>query len=154
MANKIKDLTRVITGVRRCFWLLGTASDEMVADLGVTASLRAVLEHLTEFGAQTVPQIAREKAVKRQSIQVLVDQLRHLGLVSVQDNPAHRRSVLIALTKQGKAIFGEIQAREIRALAELGKTLDGRALATTAETLTSLRDALKTLIHGEDDDDN
>ena len=46
MPDKVKDLARIITGVRRCFWLLGAVSDEMIADLGVTASLRAILQHL------------------------------------------------------------------------------------------------------------
>lgn len=153
MPDKVKDLTRVITGVRRCFWLLGAVSDEMIADLGVTASLRAVLEHLHEFGAQTVPQIAREKAVKRQSIQALVDQLRSLGLASVQDNPTHRRSVLVAMTPEGKALFRKIQARESRLLAELGESLGASDLAVTATTLASLRTALQTLVHGGEGDD-
>lgn len=153
MPDKSKDLARVIAGVRRCFWLLGAVSDEMIADLGVTASLRAVLEHLHEFGAQTVPQIAREKAVKRQSIQALVDQLRGLGLVSVRDNPTHRRSVLVATTSEGRALFRKIETREARVLAALGETLSAGDLATTAATLTSLRAALKAMIHGDEGDD-
>lgn len=154
MSNKIKDLTQVIAGVRRCFWLLGAVSDEIVADLGVTASLRAVLEHLDEFGPQTVPQIAREKAVKRQSIQALVDQLRELGLVAIQENPAHRRSVLVAPTASGRALFRKIQTRESRVLAELAENFSAHDLTMTAQTLASLRAALRTRIDGEDDDDN
>lgn len=124
----------------------------MIADLGLTASLRAVLEHLGEFGPQTAPQIAREKAVRRQSIQALVDQLLELGLVSALDNPAHRRSALIAMTPQGQALFRKVQAREARVLARLGHAFAARDLTTAAETLASLRAELQKLTEGDDND--
>lgn len=154
MASQSTDLARVTTEVRRCFWLLAVVSDEMIADLGLTASLRAVLEHLDAFGPQTVPQIAREKAVKRQSIQALVDRLLELGFVSTKDNPTHRRSVLIGLTPSGKAVFRKVGQREARVLAELGSRLDGRGLATTARTLAELRSALQQLNQGKHSDDD
>lgn len=154
MPDKAKDLAHVIAGVRRCFWLLGVVSDEMIADLGLTASLRAVLEHLNEFGPQTVPQIAREKAVRRQSIQALVNRLHELGLVSVRDNPIHHRSVLVAMTPEGKAVFRKIQARENPLLAELAESLDASDVKTTAETLASLRITLQSRIHGGEHDDD
>ena len=154
MNGQTTDLYRTITGIRRCFWLLATVSDEMLADLGLTASLRAVLEHLDEFGPQTVPRIAREKSVKRQSIQALVDRLLALGLVRTEENPAHRRSVLIALTPQGAAAFRAIRRREAERLSELQGTLNMKALAVTADTLSALRTALQSMIQGEPDDDD
>ena len=154
MSDRATDLYRTITGIRRCFWLLATVSDEMLADLGLTASLRAVLEHLDEFGPQAVPQIAREKSVKRQSIQALVDRLLALGLVRSEDNPAHRRSVLIALTPKGAAAFRGIRRREAERLSELQGALNTKALAMTADTLTTLRSALQSMIQGEPDDDD
>jgi len=155
MTDRATDLYRTITGIRRCFWLLATLSDEMLADLGLTASLRAILEHLDEFGPQTVPQIAREKSVQRQSIQALVDRLLALGLVRTEDNPAHRRSVLVALTPQGAATFRGIRRREAQRLTELQGALDTKGLTVTADTLAALRAALQTMIKGErhDNDD-
>ncbi len=154
MPGKAKDLARVIAGVRRCFWLLSSVSDEILADLGLTASLRAVLEHLNEFGPQTVPQIAREKSVRRQSIQALVNRLQSSGLVSLRDNPNHLRSVLVAMTPEGKAVFRKIQARETPLLAELAEALHASDFETTAETLASLRIALQSRIHGGEHDDD
>lgn len=154
MTNTADDLSETIAGIRRCFWLLGAVSDEMVADLGLTASLRAVLEHLHEHGDATVPQIAAEKAVKRQSIQSLVDQLREFGLVSARDNPAHKRSVLIALTPEGAAVFREVQRRERTRLKQLRDHLSRVDLARTARTLRDMTAQLRKMVEGEKDDDN
>ena len=92
------DLYRVIVQVRRLFHRLAEVADEAHRDLGVTASQRAVLETLSNDGPQTVPQIARRKAVTRQHIQILVNGLVERGHVALADNPAHQRSSLAALT--------------------------------------------------------
>ena len=63
-------------------------------------------------GAMTVPQIAKLKGVTRQHIQLLADALVAAGLAAVKENPAHRRSSLIALTEKGKRVFAKMRARE------------------------------------------
>jgi len=149
MDKQREDMARVITGLRRCFQLLATVSDEMIRDLGLTAALRAMLEHLSQAGPQTVPQVAREKSVKRQSIQELVDQLRERGLVETMENPAHRRSGLIKLTRNGQQLFKEVQRREAAELKNFVKLFDRGDLAATADSLEVLRNALQTRREGD-----
>lgn len=146
MVDNSRIVIDVITHIRRSFWLLAAISDRLIADLGLTASLRAVLEHLAETGPQTVPQIARMKTVKRQSIQELVDLLRTKGLVVTAANPSHRRSVLIVLTPAGKAMFRKIQKRESRLIAAVAAAMDGRDLETAVTALATLRATLQPLI--------
>src|SRR5690606_18141459 len=64
--RKVVELTR---GVRACFNRLRALGDTLHEDLGITASMRSVLESLHEDGARTVPQIAKSKSVTRQHIQ-------------------------------------------------------------------------------------
>ncbi len=143
MTDTVEQFSKLTLGIRRCFWLLAAISDDMLDDLGLTASLRAVLEHLDESGPSTVPHIARTKAVKRQSIQVLVDQLREHGLVESKENPAHRRSRLICLTSSGREVFDQIKRRERDALSALLADLDGIDLSAAAEVLARLQTALR-----------
>jgi DNA-binding MarR family transcriptional regulator len=145
MADDTLPLVETIRAVRRCFWLLASASDDLIADLGLTAAQRAVLEHLDEHGDSTAPQIAAEKSVKRQSIQELVDQLRDMGMVEVRDNPLHKRSVLIALSEAGRATFKTIRQREAVELKRVMSAMDTRALETSAKTLRALQDVLAAL---------
>ncbi len=148
MSGSLNDLSQIISDIRRCFWLLGAISDEMVADLGLTAATRAVLEHLETHGPETVPRIAHEKSVRRQSIQAHVDQLREAGFVAVKPNPAHRRSVLVTSTDKGRAAFAEAQSRERLRLANLITHLDGADLHVAAAALASLRVALRSRDQG------
>lgn len=142
MDERAKALVEVITHIRRAFWQLTAVSDDMLENLGLTASLRAILEHLDQEGAATVPQIARDKLVKRQSIQELVDQLRAKGLVAITENPAHRRSGLVDLTPTGKTLFRKIKAREVRVLTDVASRLNARDLKSAGATLAALRDTL------------
>jgi DNA-binding MarR family transcriptional regulator len=149
MSNSLSDLLTLISGVRRSFWLLGSVSDQILFDLGLTASLRAVLEHLASEGPQTVPQIAQAKHVKRQSIQALVDELCERGLTETLENPSHKRSVLIALTKAGAATYREIRALEKGPLTALLRDLDGHDLEGAADALREMCDALVKRMEGE-----
>lgn len=144
--DQAANLRKAVNDIRRCFWLLGAVGDQLIADLGVTASQRSILEHLTEHGPQSVPQIAREKVVQRQSIQRLVNELRARGLVETAANPMHRRSVLIALTSEGRSIFREIQRRERPVLRRAAGALPQQKLANAAETLGELRAVLEAMI--------
>ena len=139
------ELIKIIGHIRRCFQLLKTASDASLADFGLTASLRAVLEHLDAHGPQTVPQIGAAKSVARQSIQAIVDDLGHRGLVTLGDNPAHRRSPLIALSHEGEAVFAEIRKRDRVALRALAKEFGVGDLAGATRTLATLERALWTM---------
>jgi DNA-binding MarR family transcriptional regulator len=106
--------------IRKLFHILGAVGDALHADLGITASMRAVLESLARGGAQTVPQMARARPVTRQHIQAIVDQLLNAGLVTLQPNPAHKRSSLVALTKAGEAAFATMSDREAVVLEQVG----------------------------------
>ena len=94
-----------------------------LAEEGITVAMRAVLEQLHAGGAQTVPQVARALALRRQFIQRLADELRARALVARAVNPAHRRSVLLQLTTEGEATMRRVLAREGALLREIAAPL-------------------------------
>lgn len=142
----LADLRQLIEGVRRSFWLLSALSGEALADLGLTAATRAILEHAAEHGPQSVPQIAAAKHVKRQSIQALVDQTVRLGLIRLADNPAHRRSPLVDLTASGRKIFAEVRRREARLMRAIVARLRKADLAAAAAVLGDLPAILNSML--------
>ena len=139
------ELNQLIGQIRRAFQDLKTYVDRLHVDSGVNASMRAVLEYLGDDGAASVPQIARDKNVSRQHIQIIADRLREDGLVRLRDNPAHKRSALIAMTARGRTAFQRIRVKEQVVLQELGRRLDPRQLAAAVTVIGQLRDQLKTL---------
>ena len=54
---------------------------------------------------QTVPQIARALGVTRQNVQRIADLLVEEGAAEYRDNPDHRASPHLILTKPGRATF-------------------------------------------------
>ncbi|GJL95891.1 MAG: hypothetical protein DHS20C05_22960 [Hyphococcus sp.] len=137
----------LIHEIRRSFQELGQYSNALHKDLDVNASMRAILEFLAEHGPQTTPEIAKAKSVTRQHIQTIVDQLLDGGFAEQRENPAHKRSHLIALTGKGRHIFSTIYQREDIALSKIGNAVK-RAGSTQADisaataTIRALRDAI------------
>lgn len=124
------EVTELIDEVRRTFHLLAAVAERLHADLGVTASQRAVLEHLGLAGPATVPAVARDRGVSRQHVQTIVNDLLARGLVTLAPNPAHRRSPLVGLTAEGETTLVTVRDRERTILA--GVDDPGPAEATAA----------------------
>ena len=137
-----QPLRQAILAVRRLFHLLAGTADRAHADLGITASMRAVMETLHERGPRTVPQVAREQDVSRQYIQVVVNGLLEGGLVECLDNPDHLRSPIVRLAPAGAKACEAIRRREARLLAELGKRIPAPDLKVTLKTLNALESGL------------
>ena len=108
----------------------------------LTAGLRGVLLGLEQGGPQTVPQMARLRPTSRQHIQVLVNRLRRLGLVLLEENPDHLRSRLVRLTADGERTVALIREREARLLALAAVPLGAAEVGSAAATLRAVRAAL------------
>jgi DNA-binding MarR family transcriptional regulator len=70
-----------------------------------------VLRSLVQEGPQTVPQMAAARPVSRQHCQTIVNGLAEQGLVEFLDNPRHKRSKLVRLTKRGRTRFESMKAQ-------------------------------------------
>jgi DNA-binding MarR family transcriptional regulator len=77
----------------------------------LSGARRGVLQSLASAPA-TVPQLARARPVARQVMQKLVDELAMEGAVEFAQNPHHRRSKLIRLTRAGERRLAEMRKRE------------------------------------------
>ena len=97
------------------------------------------LHSLAVDGPQTVPQLARVRPVSRQHIQKIANEAAADDLVEFIDNPAHKRSKLLALTPKGKRVEREMTER-LRAFAsDLAADFEGVELATAAKVLNAVR---------------
>ncbi len=134
-AEKMVALTQAVRGV---FNRLKALGDDLHGDLDITTAMRAVMETLSDAGPMTVPQIAKLKGVTRQHIQLLADALVEGGFASVKENPAHRRSSLIALTDKGRRAFGKMRAREAPLIEELSAEFEAQELERATAVLTRL----------------
>jgi DNA-binding MarR family transcriptional regulator len=110
------DAYRITWLIRRLFRVMGQVAAGYLEDLDVTSTDRAVMELVYPDKRLSVPDIARRYRVSRQHVQVTVNALMEKGLVTAMDNPHHKRSPLIALEQEGRALFETILARDQDAL--------------------------------------
>src|SRR5690349_23409452 len=73
------------------------------------------MRSLALLGPVTVPQIARMRPTSRQRMQRLADELAAEGLVELVDNPRHRRSKLVRLTRKGEVRYRALSAQLLAA---------------------------------------
>ena len=82
---------------------------------------------------QTVPQIARALGVTRQNVQRIADLLVEEGAAEYRDNPDHRASPHLILTKPGRAAFDGL----MKAAAGYHGRIDGKLSTSDVASLQS-----------------
>ena len=137
------QLRLLTTHIRRLFHLLGRTADELHRPLGLTGAGRSVLEGLDRHGPRTVAQMARDRLVSRQHIQMIVNALVRSEMVQIVPNPAHRISPLVALTSKGVRTIKKVKAKEAAFLPELAQPLSAQQLDSALETLRDLEGVLE-----------
>ena len=105
---------------------------------GLSVGMRAVLEVLAEHGPAPVPAIAERLDLARQGVQRHVDDLARLGYAESRPNPAHRRSVLISLTRPGAETIDRVRHDEVRLLSAMASDCTDQEIATAVKVLRSL----------------
>jgi DNA-binding MarR family transcriptional regulator len=119
---------------------------------GLSVGMRAVLEILGEHGPATVPAIGDRLDLARQGVQRHVNDLLALGHVETRPNPAHRRSVLIAVTRTGGTIIGRIRQDELRQLGAMAADCTPAEIAAAVKVLGSLgQDVRRRAAHTQDE---
>jgi DNA-binding MarR family transcriptional regulator len=141
-----QDVSALIGSIRQLFQLLKAAGSALHADIGVTASMRAVLESISRQGPNTVPELARQRPVSRQHIQRIVDQLLERELVRLEGNPSHKRSPRVALTPRGEAVFKAMSEREKTVLSRVARGLSAAEAHIALRALGKLKSGLMPLV--------
>jgi len=128
---------------RLLFHALKHWSETLHVELGMTTAMRGVLELILLGGAATVPDMARARGVSRQHIQQQVDGLLEGGFLERRDNPAHKRSSMIALSDKGRALIQNMRAEELNALSRMQVGVSDSAMLEAAQVLSGWRAALR-----------
>src|SRR5260370_41403485 len=141
--NRTAALLKLFDETTALFHRLRAVAAEVHGQGELSAGRRGILRLLDRLGPRTVPQLAREQAVSRQHIQMLVNGLLEDGLVATEPNPAHRRSPLLRLTPEGRRQLRVMLKRESDLLSNTRFGLNAPELAQAAATLGTLRRYLK-----------
>ena len=131
------------------FFRMRRAAEEVLGDGAQSSGRRSILKTLVAGGAQTVPQMARFRAVSRQHIQKLVNGLLDDDLVELLHNPAHKRSRLVAVTGKGRRVAAATARREERILLEVSRGIPLADIRTATRVLQTLEGAFESQCRSE-----
>lgn len=109
----------------------------------LTVRMRAVLEVLDKYGKQTVPEIAAKLEIKRQYVQIMCNETLASGLIEQRANPRHKRSLILALTDDGRDLIEEIISKEMKLVEEVGENFSSEDVATALEVVLAVTDSLR-----------
>jgi DNA-binding MarR family transcriptional regulator len=98
------------------------------------------MRSLALLGPLTVPQIAEMRPTSRQRMQRLADELAGKGLVEFVDNPRHRRSKLVRLTRKGIGRYREMSGRLLAMASSMGADLPEADIRKAIEIVRRLSD--------------
>ncbi len=125
------------------YFRLRKAAGELAGEGAQSSGRRSILKSLATGDAQTVPQMARLRALSRQHIQKLVNGLLADGLVELIDNPAHRRSRLVAITTAGRRAAAATSRREAEVFPQISRGISLADMRTATRVLQSLNAAFE-----------
>ena len=115
----------------------------------LTVRMRAVLEILETYGSQTVPDVAAKLDIKRQYVQLMVNETLAAGFIEQRSNPRHKRSPLLGLTDEGRELIKHIISKEMEVMEHLDIGFDEDAIASALQVVLAVTKRLKA-ISGEE----
>jgi DNA-binding MarR family transcriptional regulator len=112
---------------------------------GLTSAQSKNISHLLKSGPMTISDLAFERGVSRQSVQVAVSTLAESGYIRFEDNPRHKRSKLMHVTELGCSRFSNAQKVEYEILRSAFPDLKNADADAAIRVLQMVRDNLSRL---------
>jgi DNA-binding MarR family transcriptional regulator len=141
--SKADAVAELILEVGQCFFRIRALGQQTGLITSWGGGAFGFMRSLAVLGPLTVPQIAQMRPTSRQRMQRLADELASDGLVKFVDNPKHRRSKLVQLTRKGDARYRELNARFLVIASNMGVALSEADIRRTTEIVRQLSEDMK-----------
>jgi DNA-binding MarR family transcriptional regulator len=136
--SKAEAIADLMLEVAQCFFRIRALGQKAGLITSWGGGAFGFMRSLALVGPLTVPQIAQMRPTSRQRMQRLADELEAEGLVEFIDNPKHRRSKLVRLTRKGDARYRELKARLLAIASIMGVGLSEGDIRRTTEIVRQL----------------
>lgn len=141
--TKHEQLYRIIWLSRPLMQAAEARVEKGLDGTGLSVRMRAVLEILQTHGSATVPEIAQRLEIKRQYVQLMVNETLAEGLAVRHANPRHKKSAMIDLTPKGRRLIEDVVRREKQLVERMAADLDAADIATALDVVAALIEKLK-----------
>jgi len=141
---KAEAIAELMLEVAQCFFRIRAVGQKTGLITNWGGGAFGFMRSLATLGPLTVPQIAEMRPTSRQRMQRLADELSAAGLVEFIDNPKHRRSKLVRLTRKGEARYEKLTARFLATASTIGGDLSETEIRNTTRVVRRISDDVKT----------
>ncbi len=141
--SKAEAIAGLMLEVAQCFFRIRAVGQKTGLITTWGGGAFGFMRSLALLGPLTVPQIAEMRPTSRQRMQRLADELAAEGLVKFIDNPKHRRSKLVQLTRKGEVRYGDLNARLLVIASTIGNALTDADIRRTTQVVRQLSDDVK-----------
>jgi DNA-binding MarR family transcriptional regulator len=141
--SKAEAIAELMLAVAQCFFRIRAVGKKAGFITSWGGGGFGFMRSLALLGPLTVPQIAQMRPTSRQRMQRLADELAAEGLVKFIDNPKHRRSKLVQLTRKGDAHYRQLNARFLVIASTMGGALREAEIRNTIEIVRQLSDDVR-----------
>jgi DNA-binding MarR family transcriptional regulator len=143
VSSKAEAIAELMLEVAQCFFRIRALGQTTGLITGWGGGAFGFMRSLALLGPLTVPQIAQMRPTSRQRMQRLADELEAEGLVEFINNPKHRRSKLVRLTRKGDARYRELKARLLAIASTMGVGLSEGDIRRTTKIVRQLSGDVK-----------
>ena len=142
--SKAEAIAELMLEVAQCFFRIRAVGQRTGLITSWGGGAFGFMRSVVLLGPLTVPQIAQMRPTSRQRMQRLADELAAEGVVTFIENPKHRRSKLVQLTRKGEARYREMNARFLAIASTMGIALSEAEIRKTSEIVRQLSEEVKT----------
>lgn len=147
--SRAEAITELMLEVAQCFFRIRAFGQKAGLITSWGGGAFGFIRSLALFGPLTVPQIAEMRPTSRQRMQRLADELAAEGIVEFIDNPKHRRSKLVRLTRKGDAHYHEQNVQLVAIASTMGTALSEGDIRKTSAVVRQLNDDVKARSEGK-----
>ncbi|RWH71714.1 MarR family winged helix-turn-helix transcriptional regulator [Mesorhizobium sp.] len=141
--SKAEAIAELMLEVAQCFFRIRALGQKTGLITSWGGGAFGFMRSLALLGPLTVPQIAQMRPTSRQRMQRLADELAAEGLVEFIENPKHRRSKLVRLTRIGGARYREMNTRLSAIASTMGVALSEADVRKTTDIVRQVSDDVK-----------
>jgi DNA-binding MarR family transcriptional regulator len=146
--DRARAIAALMLEVAQCFFRIRAVGQKTGLITSWGGGAFGFLRSLALLGPLTVPQIAKMRPTSRQRMQRLANELAAERLVEFIDNPTHRRSKLVRLTRKGQARYRELETRFLAIASTVGVGLTEGEIRGATEIVRQLGDDVAAVAGG------
>lgn len=142
---KTKNLYELVWMSRPLMQAAEECVEKGLVGTDLTVRMRAVLEMLLAHGELSVPDIAAKLEIKRQYVQLMVNETLASNFTTQRPNPRHKRSPLVALTDSGRETIEDITRKEMDLMKDMEADFRDEDVSTALRVVQALTAKLKAM---------